>query len=805
MSCHLLNRKGKQAFGLLIILIICTSDLYSQYKVSGQIKESENEKALHHSSVSLMPGNFITETNAEGFFELANVPEGNYSLKISHLGYSTHEVKIELHEDKEFQILLRKTFIQHGEITISAIRSLNNSGFAFTDLNKNDIQKNNTGVDLPFLLQLTPSLVTTSDAGTGIGYTGLRIRGSDASRINVTMNGVPLNDAESHNVYFVDLPDLASSVENIQIQRGVGTSTNGAGSFGGSVNIMTNRLNPEPYASTSHSIGSFNTIKNNLSLGTGLLRNHWGFEGRLSRIKSDGYIDRATADLNSWYVSGGYFAKKSLVKLTIFSGKEITYQAWNGVPENLLNIHRTYNSFTYENQVDNYRQDHYQLLLGYDFLKDLHVQLTIHTTRGKGFYEEFKYEDDFFGNGNFSTYGLPDLIVGTDTISATDLVRKKWLDNIFYGSVFAVTYEPKEDFKLTLGGAWNQYQGEHFGEITWARFAGNTNPGEHYEDDNGFKTDFNVYIKCYYKMFKKIDLTGDMQIRMVDYHFTGLDVSATPVSQKENLVFYNPKLGINWMIHQSVNWYASISRGSKEPSRDDYTESTPGSRPDPELLTDFESGLRYKSSKLSAGINYYYMHYTNQLVLTGRVNDVGNYTRTNVPKSYRQGIEAEFIFMPFTFLSLTGNTTLSSNKIIAIDEYIDNYDTGTQQQTSHQHTQLAFSPSLICSGMASLIPVKNLTCDFIIKHVGKQYLDNTTNNQRKINDYTVCDIRISYSVPFKWIKDIQITLVANNIFSKKYVSNGYTFSYISGGNFVTENYFYPQAPANFMTQLTLNF
>jgi len=789
----------KKSFSSIIffLAIFASPVSLAQYPVTGTVKNEAGEP-LVSASVLLDPGAHATVTEADGTFSFVQLSGGMYTIRISFIGYDGYEEEFNLVAGKELRVALKRRSVEQKEVLINATRAGDNEGFVFTILEKDDIEKSNTGKDLPYLLAQTPSLVTTSDAGTGIGYTGVRIRGSDASRINVTLNGVPLNDAESQQVYFVDLPDLASSVENIQVQRGVGTSSNGAGSFGGSINIMTGKLGAVPFVSTSHAAGSFNTFKNNISIGTGLIRNHWAFEGRLSRIVSDGYIDRASADLKSYALTGGYFGKKSMVKFTMLSGREVTYQAWNGVPESLLSENRTYNAFTYENQVDDYRQDHYQLLLGHDFSPLLQLQVTFHATRGKGFYEEFREDDPF------SSYGLPDLIIGGDTLVSTDLVRRKWLDNIFYGSVFALSYKPSSKIKATLGGAWNQYDGSHFSRITWAGL-GNIAPDHRYENDNALKTDISVYVKCYYEVFAGLTITGDLQVRNVDYRFTGFDQSLLAVPQKAGLFFFNPKFAVSWAFKKPLSWYASISKGSREPSRDDYTESSTGSRPLAETMADLETGFRYQSGKIKAGLNYFLMNYNNQLVLTGKINDVGNYTRVNVPSSYRQGVEAESSYSPASLLSLHGNITISENKIRAFDEYIDNYDDGSQQLVRHTRTDLAFSPSLTASGTVSIMPLKNLSVDLLAKHVGRQYLDNTSNRNRMIGDYTVFDARLNYSTGFKSIREVKFTLLAANIFSRKYVSNGYTFSYVYGGEFTTENYYYPQALFNMMGQVTVSF
>ncbi len=791
--------------GMFMFCILLAGPVIGQSRITGRVFDKNDGHPLPEATVKLEPGNHSCLPGPGGEFEFRNIAAGTYTLTVTYVGYAVYSQEFNLTGDKQLEVPLSPTTYTRQEIIVNATRVQAGEGFSFTNINKDEIRKNNSGTDIPYLLELTPSLVTTSDAGTGIGYTGMRIRGSDGTRINVSLNGVPLNDAESQSVYFVDLPDLASSLESIQVQRGVGSSANGAGAFGGSINLMTNKQSVQPYAESSHAYGSFHTVKNNLSLGTGLLNKHWGFEGRLSRIKSDGYMDRAWADLKSWYASGGYYSGRAIIKLTALSGKEITYQAWNGVPEYLLNSNRTYNAFMYENQVDNYKQDHYQLLFGYDFLKDLHLQVTLHQTRGKGYYEEYKTADDAYGEGLLSFYGLPDLVTGPDTVNATDLVRRKWLDNNFYGAVWALSYENQRKFRATFGGAWNRYLGNHYNNLVWMRYAGSTGPDYVYESDDAVKTDFNVYLKGYYEPVRSLGFYADIQFRQVEYRFSGFDTAFTVVPQEDILPFFNPKFGLNWNFARAWNFFASVSRAGKEPSRDDYTESISGSRPGPEKMTDVEAGMSYVTGKLSLSLNYYWMYYDNQLVLTGKVNDVGNYTRTNVPFSYRQGFEAVGGFNIGTFVSLKGMATVSENKIRSFEEYIDNYDDGTQKMEVHKRSNLAFSPVFTAAGTVTWKPLKNLDVDYSIRHVGKQYLDNTSDEQRKINDYTVSDIRLSYVLGFKSKQEIQFSFTLSNIFSKKYVSNGYTFSYISGGSSITENYYYPQALVHGMGQVTFRF
>jgi iron complex outermembrane receptor protein len=666
--------------------------------------------------------------------------------------------------------------------------------------------------------------VVSSDAGAGVGYTGIRIRGSDPTRINVTINGIPYNEAESQGTYWVNLPDFASSVDNIQVQRGVGTSTNGAGAFGASLNIQTNTLQQEAYAEINNSFGSFNTWKHTVKVGSGLIGGKWSFDGRLSKISSDGYIDRASSDLKSFFVSGGYHGKSTLVKLNVFSGKEVTYQAWYGTPEsrirndrqgmldyiarnglagreaeNLLNAGRTYNYYTYNNQTDNYQQDHYQLIASHELNKHWNLNGALHLTRGRGYYEEYRPDE------SFEQYNLPDLTISDSLISSTDLIRRRWLDNYFYGFTYGANYSSGGKLSGTIGGGWNQYAGKHFGEIIWARFAGNTAAGHKYYENEALKTDFNIYSKANYRFTDKINTYIDLQYRRVMYSFLGFDNNLTNVQQTAAMHFFNPKAGLTYQVSNESNLYVSYSVGNREPTRDDFTQSTPQSRPKSETLRNLEAGFRKAGKHLTWGLNYYLMNYKNQLVLTGQINDVGEYNRTNIPKSYRTGIELDAAAKIKPGLQWSGNLALSRNKINNYNEFFDNYDLGEQTSVRYASTDIAFSPNIIGSNTFSYSPVKSLALHFISKYVGSQYLDNTASDNRKLAAFFVQDVRINYTMQARWMKEIELNLLVSNLFNQAYEPNGYTYSYIAEGRVVTENFYYPQAGTHFLGSVQFKF
>lgn len=694
----------------------------------------------------------------------------------------------------------RDSFLLLEPVEVKAIRAGENSPFTRTNISKKEIEKLNLGQDLPFILNQTPSVVVNSDAGNGIGYTGIRIRGSDASRINVTINGVPFNDAESQGNFFVDLPDFSSSVASIQVQRGVGTSSNGAGAFGASINISTNEANLQPYAEFNNSYGSFNTWKNTVKVGSGLVSDHFTTDLRLSRIISDGYIDRASTDLKSFYFSTAYIGKRNSLRFNIFSGKEKTYQAWYGVSEADLKTNRTINyagmerpGEPYDNETDNYKQDHYQLFYNQQLTTRIKFSTGLFFIKGKGYYEQYKADQAY------ADYGLPEPVYGTDVITNTDLVRQLWLDNDFYGNIFSVQY--KDDIsQFTLGGGWNRYEGNHYGDVVWAE-KGLALPARWYDLDAD-KNDFSIYFKQQTRIGSLFSIFYDLQYRTVKYNIYGFrNNPGLTIKNKYN--FFNPKAGLSF---QKNEWsgYLSYSRGQKEPNRDDF-EAGLDQQPKPEKLNDLELGFEKKTIKYNIGIVGYYMHYKDQLVLTGEINDVGAYTRTNIPKSYRAGVEIVAAAEIAPWLTAAGNVSVSNNKVIDFTEYIDDYDNGGQQTKQYSSTDIAFSPNIIAGATISFIPLKNAELSFISKYVGRQYLDNTQNETRKLNAFYTQDARLMYTISKGCLKELNIILQANNLFNKFYEPNGYTFSYYYGGGLTTENYYFPMAGTNFMVGINAKF
>jgi len=795
----------------------------AQVSITGKVTDN-NQKPLPGAIIKLRNQKTAVITNANGNYTLSDLSAGKYIIAVSYLGYKSTEQSIELNANQTVNFVLIPQAFLADEVIVRATRANEKSATTYKNVTKAEIQENNFGQDLPFILQNTPGVVVNSDAGAGVGYTGIRIRGSDNSRINVTVNGIPINDSESQGTFYVNMPDFASSVDNIQIQRGVGTSTNGAGAFGASLNIQTTASEMEPYAEVNSTYGSFDTWKNTIKVGTGLINNRFSFDGRLSRISSDGYVDRGSSLLKSYFMSGAYHGNKDLLRINVFAGSEKTYQSWNGIPEsrlnndiagmqayidrnglsqadadNLLNSGRTYNSFLYNNQTDNYWQNHYQLLYARQFSDKFSFNGALHYTQGEGYYEEYRVAN------KLSDYGLSPVVIGGTTITRTDLIRRRWLDNDFYGVTYAFNYVPQKNLNFTLGGAYNEYKGAHFGQIIWAQYASNGDIDRHYYDNEGFKTDFNTYGKVNYSPVEALSLFADLQYRRVYYDIAGTENKLNTLAINETLNFFNPKFGATYFINPESNLYASFSVANKEPNRDDYTDAAVGVYPKPERLNDVELGYRFKNKAFNLGANAYGMFYKNQLVVTGKINDVGGNYRQNVDRSYRLGIELDGSYLINKSFALNANAAFSRNKIKNFTEYYDDYDNGGQVINNYALTDISYSPAAVLFGELVYKPVTGFAIALQSKYVSKQYMDNTQNNDRTINGYWVSNARLGYDFKFAGVKNVNLGLLVNNLFDKKYESNGYTYGYLSGGSRITENFFYPQAGTNFLLSLNVKF
>ncbi|NBW35102.1 MAG: TonB-dependent receptor [Cytophagia bacterium] len=803
--------------------IVLTTSAYAQ-SFRGLVRDAKTKQVLIGATVQLQDSKRYFVTNEQGYFWIDKLPEGQHTLIVKFLGYENLTKVVDYKNGNTEVFELTESFVLTDEVIIRSTRADENSPTTFTNIDKATLEKQNFGQDMPFVLNWTPSLVTTSDAGAGVGYTGVRIRGSDATRINVTINGIPYNDSESQGTFWVNLPDIASSTQSVQIQRGVGTSTNGGSAFGASINLETNGKQEKAHAELVNSFGSFGTRRHTLGFGTGLLKNKFSFDGRLSQIVSDGFIDRASSDLKSYYFSGAYYADKTIVRVLAFGGNERTYQSWYGVPEsrlnndvaamqatasiegwntaqleNLLNSNsRTFNPYTYENQVDDYAQYHYQLHLSQQLSEALTGNISLHYTRGKGFYEEFRYDDDF------ADYGLSPAIVNGNLVESSDIIRRRWLDNHFYGTTYSLSYDV-DRLSVVWGGAWNRYVGDHYGEILSSAVP-NVPPGYRYYFNVGDKHDFNSFIKTNYQLTEKINAYIDLQYRGVSYKASGKENDQFDFVVNEDFNFFNPKAGLQISLREREQVYASFAVSNREPVRNDFVDNI-GATPKHENLQNLEAGYRYANDKLAFNANYYYMYYRDQLVLTGAVNDVGSSIRTNVDRSYRTGIELEMAYQLSNALRWNANVTFSQNKILEFNEVLYDYGLDYSEYNevinTYKDTDISFSPNVIAGSVFSYSPIANAEVSLLSKYVGKQYLDNTSNEQRRIDAFFVNDIRLTYNWKPDFVKEIGFSLLVNNILNETYESNGFTYGYFGGGETIRQNFYYPQAGTHFLALVSI--
>lgn len=785
----------------------------SQISIKGVILDYSTKKPISGVAIFISQPDTILLSAADGTFK-AEIKSFSSEFILKHIAYTYVDSMKNfqcINEAKSFcdvQLFMipKNNLFQPVEITANRVE--NTTAVTYTNISGQQLNKNNFGEDMPFLLESTPSAVVTSDAGNGVGYTGIRIRGSDATRVNISINGVPYNDGESQQTYWVDLPDFASSVDDIQIQRGVGTSTYGISSLGASINIFTNRLDEQPFSKINFSVGSFNLFKTSAAFGTGKIKEHWYFEGRLSKVASDGYIDRSHADLSSFFITSAYKSKSWSSILNIFSGEEHTYQAWGGVPIEILDTNRTYNPYTYKNQTDNYIQTHYQWHNNFYLKHNSEFHVTLNYTKGSGYYEQFE-EDQ-----NYSDYGVNDVVIGTDTISSTNLITQKWLDNIYTGAYAQYSRKLNSHLKINGGIAFYYLSGAHFGNVIWAENAQPFGIEYTWYDNDAEKLDGNIFAQLFAD-YDKFKFFLDLQTRQVNYNFLGVDQFGSQLQQQVDLLFFNPKFGVTWVQNSLLNSYLYFGKSSKEPNRDDYVESSPLSRPSPETLYNVELGekVRYKGWQVMA--NVYYMYYQNQLVLTGQLNDVGAYTRTNVPTSYRSGVEIAWSKLFYDRLKWNANFSLSKNVIPLFTEYVDNWDDGSQTAFTYANTDIAFSPAVIAYNELEYIFYKNenrkINTDnnFALalnsKFVGKQYADNTKNTVRSIDSYFLNDIILSYTLESKLIHELRVSAIVQNVLNTQYESNAWVYRYIYEQ---TQNQllgYYPQAGRNWILSINCAF
>lgn len=793
---------------LTVLLLFLSINVVAQDSYTIKVLD-ENSLPLIGATINI-DGSVFAQTDTKGEYLFKN-KSSKVQLEIKMIGYQNFNALVDLKSNNIFK--LRKNTYISEEVLVSATRIDEKTAGTFSTVDKLYLEKTNLGQDLPYMLNQTPSVVITSDAGNGIGYTGIRIRGTDPTRTNLTINGIPLNDAESQGTFTVNIPDFAASVENLQVQRGVGTSTNGAGAFGASINIQTDQMPDTAFAEVNITHGTFD-LKNVLhkneverysaKVNTGLIKNHWNFSGRLSKISSAGYVNGSSGILKSFFTSASYRDEKHLLKFNVFSGQEKTYLAWGGVPQDSLKTNRKYNSISaeYPDQYDNYQQDHYQVFESYKLNSRNHFNVGYHFTRGQGFFQEYR------ANQSLSNYLANDVIIGTDTIKRSSILRRRWLRNEFWGVVYSWEYNNNNNLRITIGGAANDYRGEHFGEVTWAEYSATIRPNQRFYSGWGIKKEINNYAKINYDINKKWNAFVDLQIRFVDYTISGTNKDQVVLDQSHKFNFFNPKAGISYSKSTNELMYFTYGMANKEPNRDDLINGKVNNQtPKAEQLHDFELGWKKRRNKFSWEMNYYYMYYINQLVLTGEVNNVGEYLRINTPNSYRAGIELSGAWSYSNKLSLSGALNMSQNKIKEFKEYI--YDENTYALSvvrDYKNTDISFAPSIVASTRARVQIINNMFLSLESKYVGKQYLDNTSNDLKSIDAFFVNDLFIDYNLRVnKIIPLLSLILKVNNVFNEVYEANGYTYSMMNGSQENIYNYYYPQAGRNYMLALNFRF
>ena len=790
--------------------------MYPQSDISGKVTDDYGSP-LTNADVVIENTYKGAVTDINGYFVIRNIKHGTYILNVSLIGYNSKSSIVNLESNTEVNFILSKANIIAEEVVILSTRANGTTPVNYTNVKKNEIEERNFGQDIPHILSFTPSMVSSSDAGTGIGYTNFRIRGTDLNRINITVNGIPLNDSESHGVWWVDLPDFAGSIDNVQIQRGVGTSVNGAAGFGATMNFQTFTMNWRPYAIINSSFGSFNTLRNSISVGTGVLNGKFTLDFRMSGIRSDGFIDRAFSDLNSYHLQAGYYTGKTMLKFNIFSGKEKTYQAWYGVPSNLLSSDRRFNpagmiisddgdTSWYDNETDNYQQNHYQLIFSNEVSRELFFNAALHYTRGKGYYEEYRQDQ------SLADYRIEQVITGNDTINSTDLVRRKWLDNDFYGLTWSLLY--KEDvIDGYFGGSFNRYDGRHYGRVIWARYAGESEINHEWYHGTGLKTDANIFMKLNFHLLNSMVVYVDLQYRFIRHKISGLHEDLRDITQDNAYSFFNPKFGINYEFNSNHSVFCSFAVANREPNRSNFTDAdTTHPAPKNETLFDYELGYKAGLNKFYLEANLYFMNYRDQLILTGEINNVGAPIMTNIPKSYRAGFELMAGLHPLNRLHLDVNLTLSRNRVKKFTEYVDNWDYWTDPETQpYQFSRnlgdrdLAFSPSIIGGSSITYKVINDLKIILQSKYVGKQYIDNTSSEDRTLDNYFVNDLTIRYNFKTKLIQEIGLSLQLNNIFNAKYETNAQIYRYYEGGAEKYTDGYFPQAGFHMFGGVMLKF
>ncbi|MFO7574677.1 MAG: TonB-dependent receptor [Bacteroidales bacterium] len=756
-----------------------------------------------------------TAAAVDGSYILNVGRDGKYEIRVSFVGYEPVIRSVEVRGAATADFALSPAAIPAAEVVVSATRAGNRTPVTYQTVTGEELKRNNFGADIPFLLAMTPSLVETSEAGNGIGYTSMRIRGSDASRINVTIDGIPLNDAESQQVFWVDLPDFASSVESIQVQRGVGTSGNGAGAFGASVNIQTLSPGADAVATVTGTLGSFNTFKQSVSVGTGTIADRVSMLMRYSGLRSDGYVRHSGSDHRSMFVTGVYSAGRSRLKANVIIGEEQTGISWWGVTREMMAVDRRYNEagvYTdsegveryYENQTDNYWQNHYHLIFSRNMGGGLLLHTAAHLTDGKGYYEQYKEER------RLSEFGLPEVVIGGETFSRSDVIHRKWNDNLFYGFTWALKYDGGGT-DAAIGGAVNRHDGDHFGRVIWMRYPGDAESGYEWYLNNGVKDEFNIYGKVNQMLSPRLSAFADLQLRLIGYRMEGPDDNLLLLDQEHRYSFFNPKAGLFYSAAPGHDLYASVAVAHREPTRANYKDAVGDAMatPQPERLTDFEAGYSFRSGGAALNVNLYYMLYRDQLVPTGELSNVGYPIMTNVRDSYRAGIEIVTAVRPAEFLEWNLSLTLSRNKIRDFVEYYTDYNTSDWSEEYRSRelglVDIAYSPAVIGGSELVFRPFANAELRLLGKYVGSQYFDNTMSAVRRLDPYFVSNAVASYRFDFGGVKEAVVSLAANNLFNSMYVSNAYGGNWYEDGVEQTWAYYFPQAGINWMMRVGLTF
>ena len=810
---------------------------YGQNVIKGKVTDP-NGIALAGATVSVQNSSSVQTTGSAGTFRFEGLKNASVKLLVSYVGYES--VTLKASANSETLVKLSPKTYSINEVTVTSLRATDKSPLAYSNVDKETLSKTNLGQDIPYLLTNTPSLVVTSDAGTGIGYTNFRIRGTDASRINVTINGIPYNDPDEQGAYWVDVPDLTSSVENIQVQRGVGTSTNGAAAFGANINIQTDYHAQKASGEVSGSYGSFNSQKATVKASSGLLNNHWAIDTRLSSVTSDGYIDRAFAKMKSYFVQAGYYGDKTTVKFISFGGTEKTYHAWDGIDSYelpKLEYSRTYNPcgymgddangnpLYYKNQTDNYVQTNYQLLGIHSFSSELNMNVGLHYTRGDGYYEEYK-RNKSDSPVNLKEYSIDSFKVGNDYVTQSDLIRQKWMGNDFAGMIFSLNYQ-KDKLSAQLGGAANNYWGNHWGEVIWVKnYMGDILPETEYYRSKVSKFDGNIYLKANYEIDPRLNIYGDLQYRRVNYDLRGTNdqwestaIGMQKLDINQTFNFFNPKAGVFYRPDKLTDIFLSVAVANREPTRTNYTDGTPGKWPTYETLYDTEFGYKYHTNNFSVGVNAYLMNYHNQLILNGKINDIGELLTDNVPVSYRSGIELIGGVKLLDCLRWDLNVTFSNNRIADFTETVNVLDEnylpiGKSVDFNYHNTPIAFSPELLANSLI-VFSKDNFEAGFQSVYVGKQFVDNTGKDDRCLPAYFVNNLRLKYDVPVKFASSLSFSLLLNNLFNEQYISNAWSSPSIAedkanpvyNQSSTVYNYFgcFPQARRNFLVGITLKF